>query len=120
MAIDIYHSRRAKFNRCEFYTRNEDEDIEKLVMKKYPDGIFYAVEITPLRNDKNEIGGVLRFDNNQITLKTGDDVNKLKADDIVRYRNNIWRVVDKQFDFDIKENEFSSDSHGETVILLRR
>ena len=46
--------------------------------------------------------------------------SKLKADDIVRYRNNIWRVVDKQFDFDIKENEFSSDSHGETVILLRR
>ena len=120
MAIDIYHSRRNTFNRCEFYTRDETADIEKLVHNKLPDGIFYAIEIAAIRSDKNDVGNVMRFDRNQITLKTGDDVAKLRPDDVVKYRGKLWIVSDLQYDIDIEESEFRREEQCDTIISLRR
>lgn len=119
MAIDLYQSRRAKFNRCEFYNcLINDADLKH---QKRPDGIFYAVEYSPRRGDGNNVGNVLRFDHSQITIKTEDDVEKLEVDNVVRFKGELWIVVDIQFNVFIKESEFAKyNQHGSTIISLRR
>ena len=120
MAIDLYQSRRAKFNRCVFYNCDPNIDLE-LLYKKQPAGIFYAVEVSPKRQDGNNIGNGFRIDRNNITVETDDDVDNLANDNVVIFKGQKWIVVDIQFNIAIKRSEFSrTRDHGSTVISLRR
>ena len=120
MAIDLYQSRRAKFNRCEFFKCVNGLSKEELIHKATPSGIFYAVEVSPKRGDGTNVAGVARFDRSQISIETDDDVDLLAVDDIVNFKNQPWIVVDIQFNIAIKRSEFSKSDHGFTVINLRR
>lgn len=121
MAIDLYQSRRTHFNRCVYYTCDSDADLETLVLNRQPTGVFYAMEYSAERDSANTVAGVSRFNQNTVTIKTDDDVNDLKQDDLVIFKNLKWRVVDVQFTIKIEKSEFSRENNvGMTIISLRR
>lgn len=121
--IDIYHGHRGKFNRCKYFTRNEDEevgDLSQWVLNKSPKGIFFAKPVTTETNQADNMGNVLMYDVNQIMIETTDETPELTRGCIVTFRGKVWITANVQRSPHIKETEFSQEDHCTTIISLRR
>lgn len=119
--IDIYHSRRGHYRRCKYFVRDERvTDISLYVHNALPTGIFYATEINPLQNSKENINSAIQYDKDSITLYTDDETDGLETGCIVVYRYSPWIVDGVQRKFHIKETEFSQKEHCTTIITLRK
>lgn len=106
--IDIYHSRRAMFNYCTFWIRNEDGvgNSEEYIYKRQPSGCFYAKEVESENDDQNIIMGTFLADSHSIMLESRDDLSDMTENSLVRYKNLLWRVENIQKQLILKESEF--------------
>ena len=122
MSVDIYHSRRGHFKRCAYFNRDEDDyisDLTKWVLVNKPSGFFYAKEVSVKTNQANQLGNVLMFDKNMITLQTGDLVADIKRGSVVEYLNHAWLVQSVQFELSRKETEFGEDRYITYISITR-
>lgn len=122
MSIDIYHSRRSNFRECKYFVRNENSafgDMEKYILTETPKGTFYAREISPIRNNKDQVANILLYDKNIITLETTDYVNDLESGCVVSYLGHGWIVEQVQKEIMLKETEFGEMCY-KTIISIRR
>ena len=96
--LDLAQSRRDYNEYCRFWTRNEDDKYEpdELVYKRIPSGSFWSKEVSPENTRNNVVGGTFMFDSTHITLKTPDNCEKLKSEDLVEFRDELWIVVSVQ------------------------
>lgn len=109
MAIDIYNSRATYNVKCRWWRRNnEDDDIEldELVMKRVPNGSFYAKEVAPLRKQDAQIGGVFEVERHFITIKSPDNLMDIDEKDLVEFGEEIWRVSSVQRSKSRNQNTF--------------
>ena len=121
--IDIYHSRRANYEECEYWARNESErigDASQWILNKAPSGMFYAREISAKENRLAQLGNVFAFDENHIALETDDDIHFIRRGCIVRYNEEIWMVENVQSRVHRKESQFDKEKHYKYYINLRR
>lgn len=122
MAIDIYHSRRGKFKKCEYWLRDEREsvgDLSKYVYKTRPQGIFYAQEVNSISKTMGQINNVIAYDENTIAIETTDEVLDLKVGCVVSYCNSIWLVTNLQAELHLKQSEYGGEDRT-TIISLRK
>ena len=124
MPIDLNRSRRRCYERCQWWSRdNHSEDNSELIIKKNPDGIFYAMENSPVTRDNNIVGGNFMMDRVMVSIFSPDDCSKLKQNDIVLYEGELWMVVDCQVTKFRKSNsEFANNnatSHNYFIRLRR-
>lgn len=117
--IDIYHSRRTKYERCCYYTEEPDRNLEQWVLTAKVSGIFYAQPVNNRINQENQISNVVILDKNIITLLTSDEVDELKRGCVVLYRGHPWIVDNLTKELHLKESEFGQN-HYETYINMRR
>ena len=118
--INLYHSRRGHFRPCKWFKRDERNsvaDLSTLVYNTLPSGVFYAKEITPISNQKDQTNNVFMYDKNFVTLETSDNVEELKSSDIVLYRNEKWIVTDVQAQIHNKETEYCQNNRGDIFII---
>jgi hypothetical protein len=96
--IDLRQSRATYHEKCRWWKRNENDDIEtdELVMKRVADGFFMAKEVTPNRTQNFTVGGVMRFEKDTITIKSPDNLISIESEDYVEFRGELWRVVSVQ------------------------
>jgi len=109
MPIDIYNSRATYNDKCTWWSRNEsEEDIEldELVMKRVPTGSFMAKEVSPLRKQDAQIGGVFQVEKHTITIKSPDDLSSIVQKDLVKFRDEFWIVVSVQRSKSRNQNTF--------------
>ena len=120
MGVNIYTSRRDTFDKVFYWKRNEDiKDLAKYVYETKPDGLFYAKEITPESEDGQQINNAFMFDNTTITIYTEDSV-KIEKNDIVKYDDEIWRVVNVQRQHIHKTHQFMKNGFYRTYLQLTR
>lgn len=95
MPVDIFQSRRTYYDLCKWWTRDESDkyNSNELIMKRAPDGVFYAKEVSGQVESQNIVGGLFMFDSTSVTLKTPDDITGIKKNSIVEYQGEMW-VVD--------------------------
>ena len=100
MGFDLFQSRRNFNERCEWWSRNESEDLDdnELVYKQLPSGSFFAKEENAEAEDDNLIGGIIMVDRTTVTIKSPDDLRALvkkyvmKNRVLVKYQGDLWRV----------------------------
>lgn len=119
MAIDIYHSRRTKYERCPYYTDAPNRDLAEWVLKTKPAGFFYAQPVYNITTQGNPVNNVMMFDKSIKTLKTSDDVPDLKRGCVILHQGQPWVVDNTTQELHLKESEFGHDSY-ETYISIRR
>ena len=98
MGVDLAQSRRSYNELCRYWTRNEDEKYtaDELVYKRIPSGSFWAKEVAPEQLRNNVIGGAFMYDSSHITIKSPDNCEKLKNEDLVEFQGEFWIVVSVQ------------------------
>lgn len=120
--IDLYTSRREMFNRCEYYSQNEDEDIVDVNQIGYfdsPTGFFYAKEINAITVDNQVISEMFMAESISVVLFTYDDVDCLKRNDLVKYNGLIYRVDSIQIQPIKKQRQFRKNPSKARYISLR-
>lgn len=121
--VELFHSRRTKYNKCLFWVRDERVsigDASKIVYNVKPSGLFYAKPVSVKTNQMNAISGAWSFDTDYITIETDDHVEDLKRDCIVKFDESIWIVDSVQKEIHLKESEFSKYNHYKSIIALRK
>ena len=120
---DLFHSIRGRFNRCEYFTRDERDsvgDLSQWILNKIPRGVFYAKPITTRTNEAGQVVNVFMYNKNEVMIETEDETPELERGCIVSYKKSVWIVDDVQRAPHIKETEFSQEDHVTTIIRLRR
>lgn len=120
MSVDIYHSRRTKYERCPFYIEAPNRDLDKWVLSNKPDGIIYCQPVDMRTLGKNPINNVMMFDKDSVVLLTSDHCDNLKPKSVILYRGHTWTVDNISQEIHLKQSEFSSDIHYDTYIYIRR
>ena len=121
--IDLFHSRRTNYFKCEFWVRDERTrtgDASKYVYENKSSGWFYARPITSKSNQVNTVNGVWFLDRDHIALETDDEIQDLKQGCIVKYDEALWLVEMVQCEIHLKESEFSKHTDYKTTISLTR
>lgn len=114
MGFDLFQSRRNYNERCKWWSRNEAEENtpDELIMKRVPSGQFYAKEMNAEQLMKLNLGGVFRIDSTHVTIKSPDDLDNIKGDDIVLYQGEKWMVVSVQkTKAKLQQTEFAADKN---------
>ena len=99
MPLDFYNSRATYNEKCQWWSRNEDDDdidLDELVMKRVATGSFMAKEVAPLRKQDAQIGGVFEVERHFTTIKSPDNLSTIREKDIVKFRGALWRVSSVQ------------------------
>lgn len=98
MGFDLMQSRNTYNETCKWWTRNEDDEYtsDELVMKRVPSGHFQAKEINPESKQNRIVGNAFMFDRTNITIKSPDNLEKIKNNDIVLFRGEKWIVSSVQ------------------------
>lgn len=119
---NINEGKRTQFHKCEYWKRDNNDTIslDILVHEKKADGRFSARQENNRTNDANIVAGLFMFDNESITLSTTDIVNIIK-NDVVKFENQYWNVINVQFVERHKNSEFMTRNVSKrTYIQLRR
>lgn len=121
--IDLFHSRRTNYFRCEFWIRDEKTstgNAAKWVLENKSSGVFYAKPVSVKSNQMNTINGVWALDRDNIAIETDDEVQELKRGCIVKYDDELWLVESVQCEIHLKESEFSKHTDYKTTIAMTR
>ena len=98
MPVDLYNSRSTYHEKCRWWHRNENEEIDsdELVMKRIASGSFMAKEVSPKTDQNSQVGGVFLIQRDNITIKSPDNLNGIASEDLVEFRGELWRVISVQ------------------------
>ena len=118
LADFMFTSRRTFFDRCLYWkVDNEQPNRSKLdYLQDEPSGFFDAKLYSQFYNDKNVIAGVFMFDEENVTIITEADLSAVKQNDVVMFREELYRInnISKQ---PIRTNNQFSDNVGYSYIL---
>ncbi len=119
MSVDIYHSRRTKYESVPYYTEKPDRQLNEWVLKARPAGYIYCQPVDSRQLQMNQVNNAMKFDKDSIVLLTSDECDDLKVGNILLYRGHPWIVDNTTRELHLKESEFGHN-HYETYIYLRR
>jgi hypothetical protein len=117
--IDIYHSRRTKYESVPYYTDAPNRELSKWVLTAKPSGYIYCQPVDVRNIQRNQVNNAMMFDQNTVVLLTSDDCDNLSAGNVLLYRGHPWIVDDLRQELHLKESEFGHN-HYETYIYIRR
>lgn len=122
-SVDLFHSRRVNYNRCEYWVRDERNKTSTpsdIVYYNQSSGVFYAKVFSTFFNRQEDLNNVWLFDSNKVTLSTDDEVLDLKRGCVVKFNDKLWLVESTQRRMHKKESEFSKKISYQTIIALTR
>lgn len=118
--VDFFVSRRDNFDECEYWVRKESDNPNHLVYNdRGPDGYFDAKISNPENFGTDVIGGVFMFDINSLMIETNDDVHMLRANDVLKFRGNMYIITDIQKLPLRKNNQYTNELAYRYYISLR-
>lgn len=108
MANDFFQSKRNYNQKCKWWSRSEiDENTpDELIMKRVPNGIFFAKEVSPQASTSEVVGDSFMFEKDTITIKTPDNLWQIKRNDLVEYEGDKWIVDNVQKPHSRMQNTF--------------
>lgn len=120
--IDLWTSRRKKFINCVYYKKVENERYvsNNVLLHDYvPSGEFTA-EILGSKNISVQVEGeAFMMKQKSLTIETNDKIEDLEENDIVKIKNETWRVDDIKITSVIKQTQFSITESKNYIITLR-
>jgi len=110
--FDLFQSRAMYNEPCKWWTRDERDkfDSDELIMRRIPSGTFMAKEVTAEQRQNMVVSGVFMFDRSNITIKSPDNLEGIKENDIVLFRGEKWIVSSTQRSKSRMQNTFFASS----------
>lgn len=121
--IDIYHSRRTKYEKCWYWVREEKAvigNLDKWILQNKSNGSFYAKEVNPMYNQENQLANVMLVDKNVIALETDDDIDEVSRGCVILYDGHPWIVDTVQKILHRRESAMSNVKHYKYILSIRR
>lgn len=117
--IDIYHSRRTKYEKCPYYISADTRDLAEWVLKNKPAGFIYCQPVNNRMLEGNQVNNVMLLDKDTMTLWTSDHCEDMKKGSVIVYRGHPWIVVNIVKELHLRQSEFGED-HYDSYISIRR
>ncbi len=117
--IDIYHSRRTKYESVPYYNDAPDRDLDKWVLTNRPTGYIYCQPVDNRQITQNQVNNAMMFDKDTLVLLTSDECDNLNKGSVLLYRGHLFIIDNLRKELHLKESEFGHD-HYETYIYIRR
>lgn len=98
MAFDLMQSRKNYNICCKWWSKKQyvDVDDDELIYNRVPSGHFYAKEVSAETVSNNVIGGAFMVDRTSVTIKSPDNLQNIKSEDLVEYQGEKWIVANVQ------------------------
>ena len=98
MGFDLMQSRNTYNEHCKWWARNEADmyTSDELIMNRVPSGHFQAKEINPELKQNRIVGNTFMFDRTNITIKSPDNLENIKNNDLILFRGEKWIVSSVQ------------------------
>lgn len=98
MSFDLFQSRQNYHETCKWWTRDErDKNTpDELIMQRIPSGTFVAKEVAPENMQDTILADSFMLDKSMTTIKSPDNLSKIKSEDLVEYQGEKWIVVNVQ------------------------
>lgn len=117
--INIYHSRRTKYEKCSYYNESPDRNLNEWVLTAKPSGYIYCQPVDARQLENNQINNAMMFDKNSMVLWTSDCCDSIKVKSIILYRGHPWIVDSLRKELHLKQSEFGENCY-DTYIYIRR
>mgnify|MGYP007012527329 CR=1 FL=1 len=128
-SVDMFTSRRTMFDLSYYWHRREedlddnavvyvDTDLNEMIYERSPDGCFYAKETDGIDSSNQKIGSGFMFDEHYTTIMTRDNL-ELNQNDIIVFREKVWRVTSIRKRVIGRQNQYSRKPGYETIISLK-
>lgn len=122
--IDTWQSRRNNFIECKYWSQINDENLvslSEIAYKRQPTATFMAKENGSYAQENQIVDNSFMYDKNSVELETTDDVRDLKTNDLVEFRDEIYRVTNVQRTKSLKQAQFLKEPISiKTFISLMR
>lgn len=121
--VDLFHSRRANYHKCEYWIRDKRAQSgtpSQWVLMNVSSGFFWAKPLSVKSTQMNVINGTWASDRNNITLETDDDVIDIDRGCIVKFDDQLWLVEAVQREIHNKESEFCKHIDYKYIISLTK
>ena len=121
--VDLFHSRRTNYNKCEYWIRDERDATgspSQWILYNQSSGTFYAKPVSVRSNQANVLNGVWMLDNNRVTIESDDDIEGIARGCLVKYDEELWLVESVQKEKHHKESEFRKHPDYKYIISMTR
>lgn len=120
MAIDIYTTRRNFFEKVYYwFYDSKNKDLNNLIYEKKPNGFFYAREENANTLTKEVIGQYFQVGSSEVAISTYDNASKLRPNDLVKFKNKLWVIVNIQKKVLSRQEAFNKNASARYFILIR-
>lgn len=119
MGIDLFNSRRDTHEIAKWWKNVNGKTPNSIIMSDIANGIFYFKQVEGNREQIENIGGMLQYSMQTMTIMTRDNIKGLKVNDIIKLRGNCYIVVNIQKMPKDKNYFYGKSASEENYILIR-
>lgn len=122
MADLLFTDRRTNFDRCRYWTVDRENPKKNILdyLEEEPSGFFNARMYSPQEKNKNIIAGSFMFDEETLAITTKDDVGDIEQNDVICFREELYRVQNIQKRHIRTNNQYSDRIGFSYLIYLKR
>lgn len=95
-SFDLWTSRRDYIETAKFWSNVVNKNLNEITKTVIPNGIFKCKQENATAIKLDDIGNKFRYAEQTLTISTLDNVSKMRVDDIVKFRNEFYRVENIQ------------------------
>ena len=118
--IDLFHTRRTKFEKVLYFNEAPNRDLEVWVLNNKPTGVIYCQPVQNRNTQNNPVNNVVMYDKDSAVLLTSDHCEDIDVKSIILFRGHVWMVSEVSKELHLKESQFSNKEHFDTYIYIRR
>lgn len=94
--FDLWTSRRDYVETAKFWSNKLNKNLNEITKYEIPTGVFKCKQENATAINLDDIGNKFRYAEQTLTISTLDNVSKLKVDDIIKFRDEFYRVENIQ------------------------
>lgn len=120
----MFEGRRNGFEKCIWWSQDYSDashakNLSDFIHDREPTGTFWAEELQPM-SETMAGNGDIRYRHFSVTIGTYDDIHGLlRENDVIRYRDRLWRVQSIQFSPEWKKSQFvKKNGDGQKILSL--
>ena len=120
--IDLWKGRRDIFNKCKYWSQNENEDavsIGEISYNKSNYKTFYAKVVNAITVDNQIIQDSFLVESNTVTLMTKDNISDMKVNDKVEFNEKEYMVESIQKILENRQRQYRRTPSYTYYISLR-
>ena len=118
-SVNLFLGKREYFDKATYWkVDSNNRDYNSLIHETKPTATFSCRELNAKTYSNSINGGMFQFSNSDIQIQTKSQID-IKQNDLVKFRENYWIVLNVQKKTIHKQEQFKKHPYYITTIALR-